>query len=102
MQKKITLIFTMFAAAALSQNVGRTTSYEEMPAVEMSNDKLQLTVLTTGSTIASVVMSDDPGKLNPLWNPIRIAREQGRAMGQFSGSLGHFVCVDGFGQPSAD
>jgi hypothetical protein len=102
MQKKIALIFTMFVAAALSQNVGRQTSYEQMPAIERSNDKLQLTVLTTWSSIASVVLADDPAKLNPLWNPVRIAREQGRPITQFSGSLGHFVCVDGFGQPSAD
>jgi hypothetical protein len=48
-----------------------------------------------GGSIASVVMSDDPEKLNPMWNTT------GRG-GDFSGINGHFVAVDGFGQPSAE
>ena len=42
-----------------------------------------------------------PGKINPLWNPYRIAREAGlnRPM-RFA--RGHFVCVDGFGPASAE
>jgi hypothetical protein len=39
--------------------------------------------------------------LNPLWDPARIAREQGR-QAAFTGSAGHFVCVDGFGPPSLE
>ena len=52
-----------------------------------------------GSTLASVVLSDDPDKLSPLWNPMRMARELGQTP-KFDGGAGHFVCVDGFGAMS--
>ena len=54
----------------------------------ISNGKVRLTLTTLGATLASIVLSDNPAKLNPLWDPVRIAREQG--------------CVDGFGPASAD
>ena len=50
--------------------------------------------------MASVVMTDDPEHLSPLWNPLRLAREAGR-QASYDGTFGHFVCVDEFGQPSA-
>ena len=40
-------------------------------------------------------------KVSPLWNPMRMAREQGRA-GSFNPGMGHFVCVDGFGPASPE
>ena len=46
-------------------------------------------------------MTDDGQKLSPYWNPTRLAREVGRTV-QFTGSLGHFVCVDGFGPVSGE
>lgn len=52
-----------------------------------------------GSTLASVTLTDDPEKLSPLWNPMRMARELGRPAA-YDGGAGHFVCVDGFGSPS--
>ena len=67
----------------------------------ISNGKVRLTLTTLGATLASIVLSDNPAKLNPLWDPVRIAREQGREVA-FNGSAGHFVCVDGFGPASAD
>src|SRR6185312_16435745 len=101
MQKKIALILLMAAAVALSQNVASNATYEDMPAVELSNDKLRMTVLTKGSSIVSVVLADDPNKVNPLWDPLRLSREQGRPVTNFNDMIGHFVCVDGFGNPSA-
>ena len=82
----------------------QTTTYEGQPAVVLGNDKLQLTVLTQGGALASVVLADDPQQLNPYWNSARLNREAGRppATGPFSGQMGHFLAVDGFGQPSAD
>lgn len=50
----------------------------------LANDRLTLTIRPIGGAIASVVLADDPEKLNPLH------------------SLGHFVCVDGFGGVSAE
>ena len=40
----------------------------------MSNDKMELTILTTGGSLANLVLTDDPEKLSPFWNPVRMAR----------------------------
>jgi hypothetical protein len=77
------------------------TTFEEQPAYLLSNGALDLTILPRGSTFASVVLADDPGKLSPLWNPIRLAREAGEK-NTFDSALGHFICVDGFGPVSAE
>jgi hypothetical protein len=79
----------------------KDATFEEHPAVTLTNGKLTITVLTQGSTLASVVLNDDPGRLSPLWNPMRMAREQGRGAG-FNPGMGQFVCVDGFGGVSPE
>jgi hypothetical protein len=83
-----------------SQEV-RNSSFEGQPAVTLANNKLALTVSLKGSTLAELVLNDDPEKLNPFWNPIRMARELGRTA-HFDGGAGLFVCVDGFGPTSQD
>jgi hypothetical protein len=50
--------------------------------MSLSNDKIDLTVLLNGGTLAKLVLSGDPEKISP-----------------FAG-LGHFLCLDGFGAPS--
>ncbi|MDQ6705363.1 MAG: hypothetical protein M3Z85_05295, partial [Acidobacteriota bacterium] len=55
----------------------QNTTFEDMPAISLANDKLEMKVLPHGSAIASIVLRDDPDKLNPLWDPIRMARELG-------------------------
>ena len=94
------LLIIVTASIALAQSPGGST-FEGQPAVTLSNDKLQMTVMVQGSSIASLVMTDDAEKLSPYWNPTRLAREVGRTV-QFTGSLGHFVCVDGFGPASGE
>jgi hypothetical protein len=76
-------------------------SFEGRPAVVLSNNKLELTVLKLGGSFASIVLRDDPEKLNPLWNPVRFARESGQKEPEGAG-LGHFLCVDGFGPVSPE
>ncbi|MEO7653277.1 MAG: hypothetical protein ABIZ80_22695, partial [Bryobacteraceae bacterium] len=66
----------------------------------LSNDKVELTVITNGGALASIVLREDAEKTNPLWNPRRNAREAGTK--PFGSALGHFVCVDGFGPVSAE
>lgn len=51
---------------------------------DVSNGALAVSIRATGGAIASVVLADDPARLNPMH------------------ALGHFVCVDGFGPPSDD
>ena len=99
--KKTFVVLTLFVAAAQVPGRSQGIVFEGQPAVVLSNDKLELTLTTLGSTLASIVLLDDPAKLNPLWDPVRIAREQGREAA-FNGSSGHFVCVDGFGPASPE
>ena len=54
------------------------------PVINVSNDKLSLTLRAVGGAMVRLLMNDDSGQLNP-----------------FEG-LGHFVCVDGFGPVSKE
>jgi hypothetical protein len=90
------LIAAVFVATALAQ-----ATFEGQPALALSNDKLQITITLQGSAIASLTLIDDGAKLSPLWNPLRLARELGQES-PFHGTLGHFVCVDGFGGVSEE
>ena len=90
------LVCLSFAAFAQRQTI-----FEGRAGVEMSNDKLALVILTKGGALASVVLRDDPGRLNPMWNPLRMARDSGTLRRRGVGS-GHFVCVDGFGPTSPE
>jgi len=99
--RQLLIIATTSIALAQSPGSPPSTTFEGQPAVTLSNDKLQMTVMVQGSSIASLVMTDDAQKLSPYWNPARLGREVGRTV-QFAGSLGHFVCVDGFGPASAE
>jgi hypothetical protein len=76
-------------------------TFEGYPALVLSNDRIEVTVLTVGSSIVSMVMRDDAAKINPLWNPRRIAAGRPLQFGKSSG-FGHFVCVDGFGPVSEE
>lgn len=87
------LLFLACASLALSQ---KTVQHEGRDAFQLSSGKIDLVITKTGGAMASLVLTDDPKKLNPIWNPDRLGREAG--MGQRQGpGLGHFLCVDGFG-----
>ncbi len=92
------LLLTSFCGAIGS---AQTTTFEGYPAIALSSDKLELKLMMEGSTLASIVLKDDPEKLNPFWNPMRMARELGQPA-QYDGGAGVFVCVDGFGPVSPD
>jgi len=93
---QFTILLLACASVALAQSTQETT-FAGQPATLLSNDKLQVTIMTQGGAIASVVLADDAQKRNPMWSGG--AARPGAA---FSGILGHFVAVDGFGQPSAE
>jgi hypothetical protein len=76
-------------------------TFEGYPAVILSNDKIEVTVLTVGATPASILLNSDHSKLNPLWNPKRVAAGRPCEFGNSPG-FGHFVCVDGFGPASPE
>ena len=84
-----------------AQGLVQNGTFEGYPAIVLSNSKLELTVMKKGSTLANLTLRDDSEKLSPFWNPMRMARELGRPV-KFDGGAGLFVCVDGFGPPSAE
>lgn len=61
----------------------RSEASDGRQAVSLSNDKINLTVLLNGGTFARLALSGDPENISPL------------------ATLGHFLCLDGFGAPSA-
>ncbi|HXJ44426.1 MAG TPA: hypothetical protein VNH18_34385 [Bryobacteraceae bacterium] len=92
-------LFTVPALLAAGQ--ATTGTFEANPATILANGKLTVTILKQGAGFAAITLADDPGKLNPLWEPMRMSRELGRPA-TFNPGSGHFICVDGFGPVSAD
>ena len=74
-------------------------SYRGRGAVLLANETIRLVVLKNGGSFPSLTLVDDIESTNPMWDSLRADREQGRPE-RASGAVGHFVCVDGFGQPS--
>ncbi len=87
-----------FATAVLL--VAQTADFDGRPAVILRNDKIELTVLTRGATLANLVLRDDAEKLSPYWNTDRALKPNGPPPSPLAGSIGHFLCLDGFGAPS--
>ena len=79
----------------------RKSTFENRPSVTLSNDKIEVAILTDGGAFAEILLRDDAGKLNPLWNPTRMMRELGTPRPAGTGT-GHFLCVDGFGPASPE
>lgn len=89
------LALTAFAAEAPK------ALFENLPAHEMANSKVKLHILAQGSSIASISLLDRNDQFSPLWNPAAAARAAGKK-NTFGNSLGHFLCLDGFGAASAE
>ncbi len=95
-------LFTAFLAfCALPAAAQRATTHETRSGLVLSNDKIEFTVLTTGGAFVEFTLKDDSKKLNPLWDPARMAREANLTP-RFGASAGHFLCVDGFGPISKE
>ena len=88
-------------AASVVAAAQERTVFEGLPAVRLSNDKIELAVLPEGGAMVELGLAGVQNGVNPLWNPIRLAREAGLNR-PASLSRGHFVCVDGFGPTSAE
>lgn len=98
---KLPFLLFLSLSAAPAQESAQEATFEGHPAVAWANDRLELLILKQGASVASVVLRDDPARLNPLWDPARMARESG-ARGRFSSGTGQFLCVDGFGGVSPE
>jgi len=95
------LALLALTTAMAQKSEPRKTAFEGHPALLLSSGRIELTVLPRGSTFARLLLADDPEKISPLWDPIRMAREAGNK-NDFDSALGHFICVDGFGPVSPE
>lgn len=97
------LLISLIGGVALCQTsvTSQSGKFEGLDVTTLSNGRMELTVLTQGAGMASLVMTDKADRFSPLWNPQRLAKETGRDY-TFNGMFGSFPCVDGFGQPSAE
>ena len=96
-------VLVLLICTAGSVGAGDRVRYGEFHgqrALILSNDILELSVLPNGGSMAKLVLKDDPGQMNPLWDSVRASQEAGRPA-QPGGPVGHFLCVDGFGPVSA-
>jgi hypothetical protein len=90
------LPFTLLTFAAFGQQ-----TYEGRPATRLANDKIELLTVDKGGAFVSLRLLDDPKRINPMWEPARMTRDAGGTP-RFGDSMGHFVCVDGFGPVSPE
>ncbi len=95
------VLLVAFAVPVAWAEVNSEFSYRGRGAILITNDRIELVVLKTGGSFPSITLGDDPARTNPMWDSFRADREQGRAE-RATGAVGHFVCVDGFGQPSGE
>jgi hypothetical protein len=92
--------FAIFSLTILL--LAETADFDGRPAIVLRNDKIELTILIRGATLANLVLRDDAEKLSPYWNMDRAQRAAGSPPARPGGSLGHFLCLDGFGAPSEE
>jgi hypothetical protein len=78
-------IVVLLAPLALRAQTPPITTIDGREVMELSNDKLSLSLRTQGGAMVRLVMNDDAERVNPLHT-----------------GLGHFVCVDGFGPSSPE
>jgi hypothetical protein len=76
------LILVSCAGSVLAQS---PVVLDGKPALSIANDRLTLGIRTEGGAMVRLVLNDDPAAVNAL-----------------DATLGHFVCVDGFGPVSAE
>ena len=94
----VALALSLLASPLLAE-VEASHTYRGRGAVRLANESIELVLLKGGGSLVSVTLADDPERVNPMWDSLRADREQGRPE-RLTGGIGHFVCVDGFGQPS--
>jgi hypothetical protein len=84
------LVFLLAAAVHPQDNV----LHAGVPGLRFANGVLELVVLPHGGSFASFTLSADETGTNLVWDPARLSSQAPQVFGP---SLGHFLCVDGFG-----
>jgi hypothetical protein len=88
------------ALAQTSPALKESTVYNR-PVYLLSNDKLEVAVVKTGGSMLRLLIQGDSLGLSPFGNPEMVPQvpDNRKLQGPM---VGHFVCVDGFGSPSAE
>ena len=94
-------LLILLALAAVATSAQKPAQFEGLPGTLLDNGRLELITLDRGGAFVSLILKDDARRINPIWNPILLAR-QTKGPSRFGSSLGHFVCVDGFGPSSPE
>src|SRR5258708_323200 len=103
LRMRVIILIAALAAIAIPQTpFHRAAQVEQQPALTIANDRLETTISAQCGALVNRVLRGDPESLSPLGNPIRMARELGQRSRSRTGSMGHFVCVDGFGGTSQE
>ncbi len=61
--RRVVLLCCCLTITAVAQQ--KTTVFEELPALVLSNDKVELTVITEGGAMGQIVLAADKEKINP-------------------------------------
>lgn len=99
MRNGLAALLVAMAAPAAWAEVDAGYNYRGRPAILLENEQIRLVVLKTGGSFPSITLAGDADPTNPMWDSLRADLEQGRPQ-RVTGAVGHFICVDGFGQPS--
>ncbi len=94
------VVLLFLSAQAILAAVDANYLFHGRGAILLANGEIELTVLKQGGSFSSIVLVGDTERNDPMWDALRADREMGRPERQ-AGGTGHFVCVDGFGPPSA-
>ena len=71
------------------------------PVLLVANDKLEVAVVKQGGSMRRILIQGDSQGLSPFGNPEMVPQVPDNRKLQ-GAMVGHFVCVDGFGSPSAE
>jgi hypothetical protein len=100
-----TAALSCIAAGALAQTAPSFTPKEgtvyNRPVYLISNDKLEAAIVKQGGSMLRVLIQGDAGGISPFGNPEMVPNVPDNRKLQ-GAMVGHFVCVDGFGSPSAE
>jgi hypothetical protein len=75
-------------------------AFEQLPTWTLENSQIRLLIYQQGAGFPSLILKSAP-TAEPLWNPIRMARQAGQSSPPNPG-IGHFLCLDGFGSQSPE
>ena len=89
------------AAAAQTSSAVKDATVYDRPVLLIANDKLEVAVAKQGGSMLRILIQGDSQGISPFGNPEMVPEVPDNR--KFQGPMvGHFVCVDGFGSPSAE